>query len=679
MAKSTFLALRQQINLSKPSAPWSFLPKNMPFSQVKFHNILRTNTTMVALKFYEPIIKAVEAITNQQESNPNLPPYRLVQVVKKKKDAPNTYILEYVYASDERLVLKWTEKGELQCTIVDSQDNRTAYNTWKNHPELLISCVMAIIPYIVQLEADKQDNQLQQTMKMLEPEFQNCYSYTCVDDFPDAVVDNLAYLSIIYEMLNQTEVELNQSGVPDMISFIDAQNPFYGNVICENCASEIMFVKGLGKAKLGNDAGIVTIGEAKAMFADYSASRQWSDVEKALIPDLPDDMPVMKETLFLCNKFVSTRNDVSPIKNVMWRGVTSYGKSTGTEQLAAILNMPLVRHTCSPEMERMDLLCQFVPNTDDVDSSNVVADTSTAVSTVDSAMQTPQIANALAHVNGMSDDEKQKVLDSKGFCFNALFDFDASYEELTGEKVTDIDGSELFDLYNQVYALTKVLPLLDRVKALEAENRQLKVDIASSGKEPMKVRNQFKMVEANYAKAIRNGWICEIQEMSRVRDQGVFAGLNELDRPNSKMQLIDGSILTRHPDALIVATDNVGLESCHQIDASVRRRFGCILDSFKMDKDVLFARIRRNTGCNNLALLERAYSAWDAILNYCIENEVAEYCVSATELERLVQAVMHDGEDSFAENLEFCVISKATDDMEIQDDIRGVVATLVNL
>ena len=69
---------------------------------------------------------------------------------------------------------------------------------------------------------------------------------------------------------------------------------------------------------------------------------------------------------------------------------------------------------------------------------------------------------------------------------------------------------------------------------------------------------RFRHVESNFIKALANGYICEVQEASRIKDAGVLVGLNEYDRPGSVIPLVDGSDVRRAPDALVVYTDNVG-------------------------------------------------------------------------------------------------------------------------
>ena len=103
------------------------------------------------------------------------------------------------------------------------------------------------------------------------------------------------------------------------------------------------------------------IADAKALFKDWADKQSWSKEERELIPSFSDDFPVLPEVIRMAERFVGTRELSRPWNNFAWRGSTSYGKSTGVEQLACILNMPLLRMTCNSTMETQSFLSEFVP------------------------------------------------------------------------------------------------------------------------------------------------------------------------------------------------------------------------------------------------------------------------------------------------------------------------------
>ncbi len=350
----------------------------------------------------------------------------------------------------------------------------------------------------------------------------------------------------------------------------------------------------------------ITLIEAKAEFNAYTSTLFWTPEEEALIPEMPDDFIVPKETLKIARRFVATQKSRRPMTQFMWRGPTSIGKSTGIECLAAILHTPLLRVTCHPTMETQDFLADFVPDT-----------------------------ASYAPANLPSFDEIE-------------FDPVSAYEMLTGIRNEDATCQMCLEAYGKAAAGSSSTP-------------------------------RFKFVESNYVKALTRGYICEIQEASRIRNAGTLVGLNEYDRPGSIIPLIDGTFKKRHPNAIVVISDNKGYASCRPVDPSVLRRMALIIDSDDLPKEELFARVQYNTGCTDMAMINRMYKVYEKIIAYCQENDLMdEGSVSATEFEMWVQCVMLDGPDSMEETVLECVVNKATSDTDHQKKIRDTVVA-VNL
>ncbi len=303
----------------------------------------------------------------------------------------------------------------------------------------------------------------------------------------------------------------------------------------------------------------LTVSEAKKEFESFANEFQWSEDEVDLIPQFADDFAVPEETLKMARRYVMSRGAKRPMVNFMWRGVTAYGKSTGVEIMACILNMPLLRVTCHSNMETQDFLSDFVPNTDSV----------------------------------------------------------------------------------------------------------------SEGNAP-----RFKHVESNFVKALEKGYIVEVQEISRIKDSGVLVGLNEYDRAGAIIPLVDGSHARRHKNALVVYTDNVGYNSCRPIDPSVIRRMAFIIDSYDLPKEKAIARLELNTDVHNHSILEKCYNVWEKIRAFCFDKGITDGSISQSELEMWVMAVKMDGYSNYRQNCIECVIAKATNDMEEQEEIISSVVDL---
>lgn len=130
-------------------------------------------------------------------------------------------------------------------------------------------------------------------------------------------------------------------------------NALMGNILCGQ-------PKILGSSNVLQGQNI-TFQAAMREFETWRKDKIWTDEEKLLIPTFPDDFPVMPEAMKICRRYVATHEDKVPMLNFMWRGVTSYGKSTGVAQIAAMLHLPLLKITCNSTMETRDFLSSIVP------------------------------------------------------------------------------------------------------------------------------------------------------------------------------------------------------------------------------------------------------------------------------------------------------------------------------
>ncbi len=119
----------------------------------------------------------------------------------------------------------------------------------------------------------------------------------------------------------------------------------------------------MGSVSIVPQGRSLTFAAAKKKYQAFAKTHQWTEQERQLIPVFPDDYMVPEEALKIADLYVNTREDRRPMNNFMWRGTTSFGKSTGVELLAGFLDIPLLRVTCYTSMETQDLLSNFVPDT----------------------------------------------------------------------------------------------------------------------------------------------------------------------------------------------------------------------------------------------------------------------------------------------------------------------------
>ena len=353
-----------------------------------------------------------------------------------------------------------------------------------------------------------------------------------------------------------------------------------------------------------------TFAQARRQFAAWADAQSWSDAEKKLIPSFPDDFPVMAETVKMCSRFVSTREDRRPMVNFMWRGTTSIGKSTGVAMMAALLNMPLLRITCNSNMETQDFLSSIVP---------------------------------------VGDSEIHGICGELPSFMDMMLDPASAYLALTGEEKETASSQDCLEAY-------------------------AKAAVSRSGQGSDRL---FQQVKSPYVEALEHGYIVEVQEISRIKDSGVLVGLNEYDRPGALIPLVNGGTVTRHPNAIVVFTDNVGYVSCRPVDPSVLRRMAFIIDSDALSQEDALERVIYNTNFQDRALLEKMYEVWEKVQEHCADKDITEGSVSLTELEMWAQCVMADGYTNLRENCLDCVVSKATSVREEQSEIISAVVDLL--
>lgn len=326
---------------------------------------------------------------------------------------------------------------------------------------------------------------------------------------------------------------------------------------------------------------------------------EWTEEEREWIPTFPDDTQVTPETAELIMAHILGQKSKRPIVNMMWRGTTGHGKSTGVEMMAAVLNKPLLRMTCYSTMEAEKFLSVIMPDT-----------------------------SAKAPITPVTFQE-------------ISCDPEGAYEKLTGQFVEGINEEEVFaEAVKRMAATTSSTP-------------------------------KYVMRESAYIQALEHGYIVEIQECSRIRDAGVLPGLNEYDRPGAMIPMVDGTYRKRHPLAIAVFTDNVGLNSCNEYDPSFLRRIQYIIDSAVISKDEMVRRVMKNTGVADKRKVSAMYDVWSKIYQHCKDNDLlsAGGCVTIEEFERWVQLTDLVGDDKLEDMCKRCIVSKATTDYDEQKTI----------
>lgn len=674
--------LQSAIKTITPSQPWSLLTRKIAYDATKYNYPIQYGTMRNTVAVYEPFIKAAIMYDSNELSSRG---FRLVR--QRGVNEIRTY-LEARCDDDSSLVVGVHKRADGEFEFRASYDEKdvngfishTPVVSFKDMDSFMLTCCCLVLwPDILQIDIHEGNGRIRQAcsdlvsgMTAVPPA-----NWTSEQDIPDTVKESAYFLDAVLHIM-QTKMVIHcgndNSDTPEEIEqswFNTTTGKLVGGLLTENSVDDwepIVVASNGTTARIGGKC--MTIADAKAEFASWSADRNWTPAEQQLIPKMPDDMPVMPEVLRIANRIVKTQNDKIPAVNFMWRGETGFGKSTGMQQLACILNTPFLTMTCHPSMEAQEFKSQFVPAEEPDDGIKLDKDYITVISPLVPFAAGAEFTSAMSYVNALDATVRDELFnDPDNFYELALSDQEEAEMNLYGKSV-GCELPTLLSVYHRVGIKLKENLYEDKLKQAQAIQNG---DTAAAKRGP-----DFRHVVSPYIKAMVNGYIVEVQEPSRIRDSGVLVSLNEFDRAGAVMQMLNCKNAIRHKKAIFCVTDNVGYSSCRPLDPSVIRRFAMVIDSYDLPKEVLFDRAKRNTGVTSNAILELSYKLWQGVREYCQHNSITEGSCSPVEFERFVQAVRDDGMDSIAQNLDECIIGKATSSIEDQRDIRAACTTLLN-
>lgn len=185
--------------------------------------------------------------------------------------------------------------------------------------------------------------------------------------------------------------------------------------------------------------------------------------------------------------------------------------------------------------------------------------------------------------------------------------------------------------------------------------------------------NGFKYVESPLVRAIRNGWVCELQEPSLITRPAVMPGLNGLLDETGCVVLPTGEMLHRHPDCIIISTLNIDLEGCRPLNQAFMDRHHIIMDMQCPTDDVIVKRIKGMTGCGDDVPLKEMVQCIHQIATVCARHGATDGNVnSMRSLANWVQAGMLIGD--YVKAAEWTVVSGATSDPETRTELSRTVA-----
>lgn len=354
-------------------------------------------------------------------------------------------------------------------------------------------------------------------------------------------------------------------------------------------------------------------------------SRKLNAMEQTLVPTLPEWYVIPQEAVDICKHAQLTTGKPTQMRNFLLRGPAGTGKTMGAKAIAAGLGLPYMKYTCSAGTEIFDFVGMVFPNTEH----------STGDGQLDQEREQLQAMGGVNYANV-----------SKLLHLPDLDDMDYDpvgvYLALTGVENQAATAQDCMEL-----VLEKVTEKV----------RQLSVSVEG------KTQSQtYTYVETDFIKALKNGYLVEIQEPSTILQPGVLVGLNSLLEQSGTITLPTGEVIRRHPDAVVVVTTNVSYEGCRGMNQSVVDRMSLVKDIQLPSPEVMAQRVMAVTGATDEYQVAQMVQVVNDLADYCRKNGITDGTVGMRSLLDWVTSAEVSG-DPYTAALD-TIISKATADEE---------------
>ena len=403
----------------------------------------------------------------------------------------------------------------------------------------------------------------------------------------------------------------------------------------EVVAGEFTIFAKLGKPK--------TVGKAKKVIdkADFEgkftlSTRKLSAQESLLIPKLPEWYIVPEEVLDICKHAQGTTGKPMQMRNFLLRGPAGTGKTMGAKAIAAGLGLPYMKYTCSAGTEIYDFIGQIFP-----DSENATGNS--------------ELDHEREQLKKMGGINCANVMKLMGFPDLDDMEYDPAgvYQMVTG--VENLSATSQDCMYVIMERVT------EKVKALTKQNE-------SDGSKGQ----SFSYIETDFIKALKYGYVVEIQEPTTIMQPGVLVGLNSLLEQEGSITLPTGEIIERHPDAVVIVTTNVTYEGCRGMNQSIIDRMSLLRDIDMPSPEIMAERAMSVTGETDEYKVSQMVQVINDMADYCRKNSIADGNVGMRGLIDWILSSNITG-DIYSSAL-YTVISKATAD---EADREALVASVL--
>lgn len=364
--------------------------------------------------------------------------------------------------------------------------------------------------------------------------------------------------------------------------------------------------------------------------------RTFTPQETMLIPKLPEWYIIPKEVVDICKHAKATTGKSMQMRNFLLRGPAGTGKTMGAKAIAAGLGLPYMKYTCSANTEIFDFVGMIFPDSED----------STGSAQLDAERETLMKMGGINYAN-VSKLMKLPDLDD--------MDYDPAgvYMALTGVENAAATSQDCMSI------------VLDRVTEKVRELSKTAKDKSSSGQ-------TYRYVETDFVKALKHGYVIEIQEPSTIVQPGVLVGLNSLLEQSGSITLPTGEVIQRHPDAVVVVTTNTSYEGCRGMNQSVLDRMSLVRDVELPSPEVMAQRAMSVTGATDEYEVSKMVQVVNDLAEYCRKNSITDGSYGMRSLIDWIISSEITGD--VYESALYTIISKATAD---ELDREALISTVL--
>lgn len=190
--------------------------------------------------------------------------------------------------------------------------------------------------------------------------------------------------------------------------------------------------------------------------------------------------------------------------------------------------------------------------------------------------------------------------------------------------------------------------------------------------------------ETELTKAIKNGWVIEIQEASVVKETAVHQIFNSLFDGTELVQLPDGSMITPHPNFIAVFTTNVSYEGCNAMNQSFISRNQFVAEIQLPSKEETISRLKTQLNwpeSKSTEAIDLAVQCMQKINEFLQEENLEDGSCDFRCIKDWLQMYLAYNEVGIKKSLldlaDYCIIPKATLDSEYHHDIRAICSAII--